>query len=122
MSSTGCWLWTGTINAAGYGQFWNGRKVVYAHRFAYEHFVGPIPADRPHLDHICRVTACANPAHLEPVTQRENNRRTRLSGCRRGHAYPEHEYRDPNGRRWCRECRRIRDRERKQLAEQREAS
>lgn len=37
-------------------------------------FVGPIP-EGLHLDHLCRVRRCVNPAHLEPVTQAENNYR-----------------------------------------------
>jgi hypothetical protein len=28
-----------------------------------------------HLDHLCRVRSCVNPAHLEPVTNAENCRR-----------------------------------------------
>jgi DNA-binding XRE family transcriptional regulator len=27
------------------------------------------------LDHLCRVRCCVNPAHLEPVTNRENSHR-----------------------------------------------
>lgn len=66
-----CWLWTAAI-AAGYGQFhpWRG-KQVRAHRISYEHFVGPIP-DGLQIDHICRVKNCVNPAHLCPVTAKEN--------------------------------------------------
>ena len=47
---------------------------VYAHRASYELAKGPIP-DGMHLDHLCRVTCCINPDHLEPVTNRENARR-----------------------------------------------
>ncbi|MEZ5165669.1 MAG: hypothetical protein R2695_03960 [Acidimicrobiales bacterium] len=28
-----------------YGRFWLDGRMVYAHRFAYEELVGPIPAD-----------------------------------------------------------------------------
>ena len=71
-----CWLWTGTKLPKGYGSFYYlaGRRA-YAHRFAYELLVGPIPADRPQIDHLCRVTSCVNPTHLEPVTNRENTLR-----------------------------------------------
>lgn len=31
------------------------------------------------LDHLCRVRNCVNPAHLEPVTQAENVRRSPLA-------------------------------------------
>ena len=49
------------------------RKPVktYAHRVAYELFVGPIP-DGLELDHLCRRRNCINPDHLEAVTHAEN--------------------------------------------------
>lgn len=77
-----CWEWIGARIAAGYGVFWNGRLNTYAHRFAYELLVGPIPAGLT-IDHLCRNTSCVNPAHMEPVTRAENNRRTR------GHRTPQ---------------------------------
>lgn len=69
-----CWLWIGTVDRWGYGQMkWQGRRPG-SHRVAYELLVGPIPEGLT-LDHLCRVPGCVNPAHLEPVTQAENNRR-----------------------------------------------
>jgi hypothetical protein len=69
-----CWLWQGAV-ATGYGVFNAGSgKAVYAHRFAYEELVGPIPNGLT-LDHLCRTPRCVNPEHLEPVTQAENSRR-----------------------------------------------
>ena len=63
-----CWLWTAsTLN--GYGQIKAGGrfgKILLAHRVAYEMLVGPIP-EGLQLDHLCRVTLCVNPKHLEPV-------------------------------------------------------
>lgn len=69
---SGCWLWTGAVDeATGYGRFWTADGLGYAHRIAHELFVGPIPAGLD-IDHLCRVRRCVNPAHLEPVTRREN--------------------------------------------------
>lgn len=71
-----CWLWIAAVDKRGYGRF-NRRdikKVVFAHRYAWELMKGepPPPGD---LDHLCRVPACVNPAHLEPVSHSENVRR-----------------------------------------------
>jgi hypothetical protein len=75
----GCWIWTGATVANGYGvmHVWrDGRNTsIRAHRFAYELLVGAIP-DGHQLDHLCGVRRCVNPAHLEPVTARENVRRS----------------------------------------------
>lgn len=70
----GCWVWNGTRTRAGYATMSVECKTVYVHRWAYEHFVGPIPKGLE-LDHLCRNTRCVNPDHLEPVTHAENNRR-----------------------------------------------
>lgn len=73
----GCWLWTGCRNpVGGYARFnYPTRKdSAYGHRVAYETLVSPIP-DGLHVDHLCRVRHCVNPAHMEPVTCRENLRR-----------------------------------------------
>lgn len=68
---SGCWVWTGA-KSWGYGCYSaKGVKTRRAHRVAYLALVGAIP-DGLVLDHLCRVKACVNPAHLEPVTQREN--------------------------------------------------
>lgn len=70
----GCWLWTDATSWNGYGRFYTGSRVMSAHRLSYELAVGPIP-DGLQIDHLCRVRACVNPAHLEPVTLAENIRR-----------------------------------------------
>ncbi|MFF9197340.1 HNH endonuclease signature motif containing protein [Streptomyces sp. NPDC014779] len=71
----GCWLWTGgLLTDSGYGRFAVERKPVIAHRWAYEHWVAPIPAGHQ-VDHLCRVVLCVRPEHLEAVTQEENRRR-----------------------------------------------
>lgn len=116
---SGCWEWQACKNDLGYGQLaLLGGKRVGAHRFSYEKFVGPIPEGMD-LDHLCRNPPCVNPAHLEPVTHRENVYRGASldvaahleDKCRRGHDMtPENTYQFPNGRgRTCRKCMRIRN-------------
>jgi hypothetical protein len=97
----------------------------------YELMVGPIP-DGYDLDHLCHTSApdcrqgrrcqhraCCNPAHLEPVTSRENTLRgssvvalnAAKTHCQRGHEFtPENTYpaqaRPGVIGRGCRTCRR----------------
>lgn len=110
-ASAECWLWLGTTRN-GYGQIHVGQYHLSAHRLAYELLIGPIP-DGLTLDHLCRVTRCVNPSHLEPVTDRVNilrgnappSRNARKSHCLRGHLFDEANTRiRPNGARICRAC------------------
>lgn len=109
---SGCWNWTARKTPDGYGQMKIGGRAgrpEYAHRLAYEHWVGPIPEGK-HLDHLCRNPSCVNPSHLEPVTNRENIRRglrgVLTTHCPHGHAYDEANtgYSRGTGWRYCRAC------------------
>lgn len=112
----GCWEWTAATHGTGpYGAFWDGTKLVQAHRWAYEFFMGKIP-DGLTIDHLCRNTVCVNPGHLEPVTHRENNLRggsmsaihATKTHCIAGHPFDEKNTRiTPRGTRVCRECHRT---------------
>ena len=117
----GCWVWTAGKTSRGYGSFKLAARQVPAHRVAYESLVGPVPPGRE-LDHLCRVRACVNPAHMEPVTHRENVLRgaglaalhATKTKCPEGHPYDEaNTYVNPNGGRECRSCRRDTDRRRR---------
>lgn len=137
--TTTCWLWTGCHNSNGYGRFRINGQTIQAHRFAYELLVGPIPEGLT-LDHVkangCTSTLCVKaiadehgPAHLESVTQLENNRRgasiqrTReryaaRTHCKRGHVLDAANTRffGPDGRwRDCRACRRRRNQHRREM-------
>lgn len=83
--NSGCWLWVGSVNGK-YPKLWDGRRgeVVFAHRFSWTVFRGPIP-EGTEIDHKCRVKLCVNPRHLEPVSRSENlkrmNRARKLPGA-----------------------------------------
>jgi hypothetical protein len=71
---SGCWLWIGGKQPAGYGIFSYGTKKEgskLAHRTAYEFWKGPIPT-RVWVLHTCR-NKCVNPDHLELGSAKKNN-------------------------------------------------
>lgn len=114
-----CWPWTASTNGRGYGQIGAGGrygKNVYAHRFAYEQLIAPIPEGMT-IDHLCKSPSCVNPAHMEVVTMSENCRRgaTRDHECRNGHPRTdESTYFAPGGVRTCLICMRANEHARQQ--------
>jgi hypothetical protein len=110
-----CWLWTGPIDAKGYGHF-GGRS---AHQYSLFGKSRKIPKGM-HTDHLCRIRHCVRPSHLEVVTPRVNILRgegpfaanARKLECKRGHPFTEENtWRNPEtGVRECRVCDRIRSR------------
>lgn len=115
-----CWIWTGSINANGYGQTGGSKTQLLsrlAHRVAYVLLAGPIPEGLT-LDHLCRKRSCVNPAHLDPVPNRVNVLRgeslsaqnARKTHCINGHLFDEENTRTKNGTRECRLCGRDKQR------------
>ena len=115
-----CWLWTGATSSEGrYGTAICEKRQQPAHRVAYQLLVGPIP-DGLDIDHLCRVTLCVRPGHLEPVDHRTNVLRGTSkqaqnavkTHCKRGHEFtPENTRMRPLGRN-CRQCDRDREKTR----------
>lgn len=126
--NTGCVFWLGTEDSHGYGQMWNGVKLVKAHRVAWERANGRIPKGTGHhgfvVMHRCDMRLCVNPDHLMLGTQADNLSDMRRKGrgrcipaercaakthCPRGHEYSAENvrvYQTRDGRRLrnCREC------------------
>jgi hypothetical protein len=107
--TSGCWIWTGSVTASGYGRFWDGEKVVWVHAYAYELQNGPIP-EGCEIDHVkppCTRKDCVRGTHLEAVPHSENMKRWHagVTHCKKGHAFDEaNTYITKAGARACRRC------------------
>jgi len=66
-----CWIWSAGRERKGYGRFYVRGQHIMAHRAAYLLVVGQIPEGKI-LDHKCHNKSCVNPAHLRPVTIKQN--------------------------------------------------
>lgn len=130
VSESGCWIWMGSVNREGYGNIFINGQHTTVHRVVYAYLRGPIPP-RKHCDHLCRVTCCVNPDHIDVVEPRINYLRGRSfsaknaakTHCRAGHHLDGDNLYIAPGRfkRVCRECNRLaeaRYRRRKMLATQ----
>ena len=115
-SDTECWVWTASGNHGGYGYVsFNGRQQV-AHRVLYQILVGPIPEGLT-LDHLCRNRRCVNPAHLDPVSNRENilrgtsrsALRAKQTHCKYGHPLSGENLKLKGTERVCLTCKRRHD-------------
>lgn len=70
----GCWLWTASVTAQGYGQINCGRKPTRAYVVSWILYRGPIP-DGLCVLHNCpgkHNKLCVNPSHLKLGDHREN--------------------------------------------------
>lgn len=108
----GHWLYTGHTSKAGYGYISLNNTDVLVHRLTYRLFVGPLDP-MLEIDHLCRVTQCCAPAHLEQVTHHVNVLRgqspaaicSRRNECSAGHPYVDGSYIVRRGIRECLQCR-----------------
>lgn len=134
VTEQGCWQWT-AVASKGYGRFCVGAnsrpRMARAHRHAYAVLVGPID-EGVTLDHACHSRdmdcpggmaclhrRCVNPAHMEPMTNTENQRRSpntlasrsaAKTHCPQGHPYDVENtvVFESEGKRRCRTCLRTR--------------
>ena len=119
-----CIEWTGSVDRDGYGKLekWhNGKRVQFAHRWAYIQAHGDIPEGMC-VRHKCDNRPCINPDHLEVGTHADNMQDRLARGnhplasathCKNGHEFTEENtlWSTPKGRnprRSCRTCNRVR--------------
>jgi len=77
LTAGGCRMWQAGFFTSGYGEMGDGR---YAHRAAYEAFVGPLVA-KMHIHHLCFNRGCVEPTHLVQLTPKAHgaaHRKARL--------------------------------------------
>lgn len=118
----GCWIWLANRDGKGYGQFWSKGRLVKAHRWSYEWFIGPLPKyeapDWWSITFLCGNRACMNPKDLDLVKASENAmcnnlgkfgvHNSRKTHCPQGHKYDGVH---SNGGRYCRSCLKVKQKE-----------
>lgn|SRR6185312_10714507 len=124
VTESGCWIWLLSQTANGYasGNF-KGKRRSSVHRWIYEETKGPIP-EGMHIDHLCRVRCCINPAHLEAVTPKENVHRgigvcsvnAHKTHCINGHPFSGDNLKIRKTGRYCFACHLERQRKNRLLA------
>ncbi len=72
---TGCWLWAGELDESGYARY--GGEL--AHRMVFALMLGKELPPGVAIDHVCRRRHCIRPAHLDPVSKAENERRKTMT-------------------------------------------
>lgn len=101
--NTGCWLWNGPWNHAGYGSFKLHNSNVRSHKISFIHFKGLV---RPGLSvaHKCHTRCCVNPDHLESISHKQNciDRNKRKIYCNKGHLFTDENKKPQNkGKSYC---------------------
>lgn len=70
-----CHIWLGADSGKQkYGRMTLNGQTVATHIVVYTHYYGYIPTTKQ-IDHLCNNRLCCNPAHLEMVTHKENQKR-----------------------------------------------
>ena len=83
---SGCWEYTGAClkdkdGNDTYGMFWDGKKQISAHRYAYLAFVSDDISEDQVIHHRCNNKKCANwESHLAVATWKENTQAAKRDG------------------------------------------
>jgi hypothetical protein len=114
----GHWIWTGAQTKGGYGimNFHDGSGST-VHRLAYKVWVNPfLPKGTAIQVHHklpeCGIRLCFNPDHLKAIRHADHVslHHTMEETCGKGHLRSEHTTVKKDGTRYCRACRRERER------------
>jgi hypothetical protein len=79
--NSGCILWPGSVDHAGYGRVVIPGKCFQVHRLAFEAAHGREPSG--HVLHSCDTSVCVNPAHLREGDPKQNATDRRVRGRQR---------------------------------------
>lgn len=118
-NGTPCWEWTAGLTAGGYAKARYRKTNTSGHRIMFSWLVHPLPPGslQGECDHLCRVTSCVNPIHIEFVSHAVNMERSTarekasesLSNkpiCKNGHARtPDNSLTGKDGIKRCATCR-----------------
>lgn len=115
-TSGDCWLWTGSTYKGGYGVLRCGNgKSLSSHRYSAMLHFGMFDT-RLQVLHRCDNPACVRPDHLflgdRSLNMQDMATKGRAAGQRKTHCRNGHEFTPENtlmnqGKRCCRECRRL---------------
>lgn len=127
--STGCWIWTGRKNKAGYGTLRVDGPHVNVHRIAAWVFLkekrARIKGHRFYICHKCDTPSCFRPKHLFCGTPKQNTEDSIRKGrhqsvwhsmrkrCKRGHLFSATNTLHKDNHRSCRACHRRYEQERR---------
>ena len=76
-----CWLWTGSVQTQGYGDFRCDNERMLAHRVSYLIAYRSL-SDSEEVMHRCRNKLCVRPDHLKLATHKQNKSHEGLLGIR----------------------------------------
>lgn len=83
----GCWPWTGVVHPQhGEGTIYADGRQQKAHRWAYEHFIGPLPS-KAVVEHTCHTGSCTKRGADDPHSRCVNPRHLAIRGAPQRYAY-----------------------------------